>query len=298
MPTRSLTARCVFVGLALAVLAGEALAGPALAQEPQGIVRFRLVDDETGAESVARLDFGRLAGGQTYVLVTQLLPPEAPGEAGTYKVFAGFVERGGLGNAYARVYEAKDSFQMLKRPGVLLRDPASLKPGFFCQIELSLQSFPFTCWNDGGSTQAGRILPLRTAPPVAGVVREEVPGYYRVLDEEGGEALARLELHDVTSGSRALLTLFSRPEGPDDLGTYKVFAGHVAPRGESFRASVRELRNPYGALLRPVLLPALPEEALVPGFVCGLSAAGSEEILYSCQDGGVLTQSGRMVQLR
>lgn len=297
MPTLFLVARRAFLGLAFVL---TVLAGPAFTQEPQGIVRYRLVDDATGAESVARLDFGRLAGGQTYVLVTQLLPPEAPGEPGTYKVFAGVAERGGLGVPYARVYEAKDSFQMLKRPGVLLRDrAASLKPGFFCQVELVGAGFPFTCSNDGGTTQSGRILPLpAAAPPIPQRLQEDLPGYYQVVDDEGSEALARLEFHDVSSSSRALLTLFSRPEGPDALGTYKVFAGYVAPRGESFRATVRELRNPYGALLRPALLPALPEQALVPGFVCGLRSPNHADIVYSCSDDGVPTQSGRMAPLR
>lgn len=279
------------------------LAGAAIAQDPEPIVRYRVVDDATGAESVARLDFGWHPDRGTYVLITQFFAPEIPGEPGTYKVFAGFVERGGLGIPYARVLEAKDSFQVLKRPGLLLRTPGSFKPGFSCQIDLGLPGLPFSCSGEDGSSQTGRMIRLRpSAPAIPDVLREDIAGFYRVMDEEDGEegreALARLEFKDQDFSSQALLTLFSRPEGPDSLGTYKVFAGYVPTGAWTFKATVRELRNPYAVLRRPALLPAIPNQALVPNFACGLSAPDNAEIFYSCFDGTVLTQSGRMIPLR
>ena len=154
MSKRALAA-CAFLMTVLS------LTGPALAQDPEGTELYRVIDDATGAETLARLETGRLGGGHTYLLLTQLYPPAAPGEPGAYKVFAGVVERGGLGIAYARVLEAVNPFQMLKRPALLRLPGEHLKPGFSCQILLSLPDRPYSCSDLAGNSQTGRIVPLR-----------------------------------------------------------------------------------------------------------------------------------------
>lgn len=139
-------------------------ARPAAAQtgfEPSAGL-YRAVDDETGREALARLEFGQLAPRVTYVLLTLLSEPTSPDTAGSFTVFAGFTVRGGLGNIVAQLKEARRPLAMLRRPTLLLQDPrASLKPDIGCSLELSLRPQTYQCSDLAGKAWSGRLIRLR-----------------------------------------------------------------------------------------------------------------------------------------
>jgi hypothetical protein len=149
----------------LALLLSAFLAtGPAAAQmgfeDSAGL--YRAVDADTGRESLARLDFGLLSPGATYVLLTLYSDPTCPDAAGSFTVFAGFTARGGLGNTVAQLKEARRPIAMLRRPALLLQNPgASLKPEVGCSVELSLRPRTYSCNNLEGNSRGGQLIPVR-----------------------------------------------------------------------------------------------------------------------------------------
>lgn len=137
------------------------LAGPAFAQSLEEVELYRVIDDATGAETLAHLETGQLSGGHTYLLLTQFYPPATPGGPAAFKVFAGIVDRGGLGIHYARLQEAVNPFQMLKRPALIQIPGEHFKPGFTCQVTLFPPDLPYSCFDLAGNIQTGRIVPQR-----------------------------------------------------------------------------------------------------------------------------------------
>ena len=115
---------------------------------------FTLVENDTKTESLMRLEF--LAGAHPGSMVATVF-----GNDGTYRVFAGpiFVG-GGIPIATAYLSEAKEPYQVLKRPRLALAHPEqSLNQGYQCLITL-LYSEPLVLDYQCTDT-SGRLTRLR-----------------------------------------------------------------------------------------------------------------------------------------
>ncbi len=90
---------------------------------------YMLVDDNTQAESLLRLEF--LPGERDGFMVATVF------KNGTYRVFAGPIfTQGGIPTSVAYLSAAKASYQFLKRPRLSLMNPERLDQQDQCQIVL------------------------------------------------------------------------------------------------------------------------------------------------------------------
>lgn len=122
---------------------------------------YRVVGEQGDGQSLVRLELIQAAGGRVLAVAT-IFSPTAP----RFQVMAGIVDRGGLNIHFARLLEARNPYQLLKRPALILMNPHQvLKQGFTCQIDFYFAApgeIPYACSSDDGSRGGiGRLVRLR-----------------------------------------------------------------------------------------------------------------------------------------
>ena len=107
-------------------------------------------DAGTDAESLVRLEDVAVPNSQKDWVVATMLKSD-----GSYRVFAGSIERGGLNVPFVFLEEVRRPYALLQRPALLLQNPnANLIGGSHCQLTLILSpqgTMPYGCTGDSGT---------------------------------------------------------------------------------------------------------------------------------------------------